>query len=145
MSGLISGGCHLAALGSSGQVKERCRISPGSLYLFQYRERFKEDFPLPFPVSNFADRPTVGIFDSCGSRNTHKPVEFRGGSENYCGETSLFKDSCGQSHGLATERSGWCENHGINSFFPHLSWTWALWLLSGNQCSPTESHRRNKP
>jgi len=46
--------------------------------LFQKGERFQQDLPLSFFISNLTHRSSIGIFNGCCSGNPHSPVKLMG-------------------------------------------------------------------
>jgi len=88
---------------SKGKAVDFSRLSG----LFQYRQRFKENCPLPLSVADLAHGPSIGIFDCSGAWDAYESVKFRRGGEHYGREACFLQKPRSQSDGLATKGSSW--------------------------------------
>ena len=83
------------------------------------RKRGRQHPPLSIPIPHLPDRAPIGKLDGGRAWNADGAVEFMRGGQHQGGKALFFEVAGGQSHGLAAERSGRCEQHGADALRLH--------------------------
>ncbi len=89
------------------------------LGLLQEGENLQENLFLSPFISNLADGPSVRIFNSDRTGNTHGPMKFISRGEDNRRKTGLLQIAGSQPHGLAAEGSGRGEKDGLHPLGLH--------------------------
>ena len=83
------------------------------------RQRRLEHPALSGNIPHLSHRSSVRVLDGGGAGDAHRPVKIMGGCQHQRRETPVLQKPDGQSHGLATERSGRSQQDGIHVVAGH--------------------------
>lgn len=89
--------------------------------ILKHRQGCEQHMSLSLTISRCSHRPPIWVLDGGRAGNANRPVEFGGRGEHDRAKTLCFKIARSQSHGLAAERSGRCEQGGGNPLVVHAS------------------------